>query len=373
MTTPSDPQNPGSSDPDPGAGAESGRTPEPGTGGTPPPSYPPPGSTPPPPSGYPPPGSYPPPSGPPPGGAYPPPPGPPPSGPPPQGPPPQGPPPGYGAQQPGYGAQPGYPPPPAGGYGQPAGGPGGYPPPPGDYGAPGAYGGGAYGAPTAEQFSIGEAFSYGWNRYKENALSWIVVILISLVVSGVIQWLGNISSDYGRIFWISAIFGIIATIIGYIFQGAYARGALDETSGSKPDIGRFFNVNFAAVIITAFLVGLGTFIGLILLIIPGIVFAFLAYWSLTFVVDRDMDPIEGIKASFSVISKNAGTLFLLALAVIGLNIVGALLCLVGLLVTLPVTMIATTYAYRFFTGGQVAPLASAAPMAPPPYPPNQQY
>ena len=162
---------------------------------------------------------------------------------------PQGPPPGYGAQQPGYGAQPGYPPPPAGGYGQPAGGPGGYPPPPGDYGAPGAYGGGAYGAPTAEQFSIGEAFSYGWNRYKENALSWIVVILISLVVSGVIQWLGNISSDYGRIFWISAIFGIIATIIGYIFQGAYARGALDETSGSKPDIGRFFNVNLAAVII----------------------------------------------------------------------------------------------------------------------------
>ncbi|MDY6808055.1 MAG: hypothetical protein SW127_03465 [Actinomycetota bacterium] len=358
MTTPSDPQNPGSSDPDPGAGSESGGTQEP-AGGTPPPSYPPPGSTPPPPSGYPPPGSYPPP-----GGAY----------PPPSGPPPQGPPPGYGTQQPGYGAQPGYPPPPpGGGYGQPAGGPGGYPPPPGNYGAPGAYGGGEYGAPTADQFSIGEAFSYGWNRYKENALSWIVVILISLVVTGIIQTLGNVSSDNGRIFWISAIFGIIATIVGYIFQGAYARGALDETSGAKPDIGRFFNINFAAVIITAFLVGLGTVIGLILLIIPGIVFAFLAYWSLTFVVDRDMDPIEGIKASFSVISKNAGTLFLLALAVIGLNIVGALLCLIGLLVTLPVTMIATTYAYRFFTGGQIAPLASAAPMAPPPYPPNQQY
>ncbi|MEE3849940.1 hypothetical protein VZC37_06325 [Gordonia sp. LSe1-13] len=366
MTTPQDPQNPGPPDPDQGGGGASGPNPEypnpePSAGGTPPPSYPPPGSVPPPPpgpsgppppSGYPPPGSYPPP-----GGSYPPP-----------GPPPSGPPPGYGAA-PGYGSQPGgYPPPPGPGYDPGAGAPGGYPPPPGNYGE---YGAGGYGAPSADQFSIGEAFSYGWNRYKENAVSWIVLILIGILVSALISWLNQVSSDGGRILWIGAIFSIISTIVGYIFQGAWARGALDEVSGSKPAIGRFFDLNFAAVIITAFLVGLGTFIGLILLIIPGIVFAFLAYWSLTFVVDRDMDPIEGIKASFSVISKNAGTLFLLALAVIGLNLVGALLCLVGLLVTIPVTTIATTYAYRYFTGGQIAPVASAAPMAPPPYPPNQ--
>ncbi|NED68736.1 hypothetical protein G3I15_48220, partial [Streptomyces sp. SID10244] len=127
------------------------------------------------------------------------------------------------------------------------------------------------------------------------------------------------------------------------------------------------------VIITALLVAIGTYIGLILIIIPGIIFAFLAYWSLTFVVDRDLDAIAGIKASFSVISKNAGPLFLLALACIGLNIVGAIVCLVGLLVSIPVTVIASTYAYRFFTGGQIAAAGLAAPQAPPPYPPNQQY
>ncbi|ROZ99305.1 hypothetical protein [Gordonia sp. OPL2] len=361
MTTPPDPHNPGTPD-------------DPNAGGTPPPSYPPPGSYPPPEStppqgggSYPPPGSYSPPSSPPPGSTPPPP--PPGSG-------------GYGQPAPGYGqpgADPGYGQP-GGGYGQPAGGygqpAGGYGQPGGGYGAPGApgnYGTAAFGAPPAAQFSIGEAISYGWNRYKENAVSWIVVILISLVVSGLIGWLNNVSSDYGRIFWISALFGIISTIVGYIFQGAYARGALDETSGTKPSIGRFFEVNIGAVIITAFLVGLGTFIGLILLIIPGIVFAFLAYWSLTFVVDRDLDPIAGIKASFSVISKNAGPLFLLALAVIGLNIVGAILCLVGLLVTLPVTMIATNYAYRYFTGGLIAPIGAPGGVAPPPYPPNPQY
>ncbi|WP_324290101.1 hypothetical protein [Gordonia sp. SL306] len=219
---------------------------------------------------------------------------------------------------------------------------------------------------------MGDAISYGWNRYKENALPWILMILIALVVSGVIGWIGNVSSDYGRVLWINLLFGIVSAIVGYVFQGAFVRGALDELDGGKPAIGNFFRLNFGPVIITALLVAIGTYIGLILLIIPGIIFAFLAYWSLTFVVDRDLDAIAGIKASFSVISKNAGPLFLLALASIGLNIVGAILCLVGLLVSIPVTMIASTYAYRFFTGGQIAAAGMAA-AAPPPYPPNQQY
>ena len=55
------------------------------------------------------------------------------------------------------------------------------------------------------------------------------------------------------------------------------------------------------------------------------------------------------------ISSQAGTLFLLALALIGINILGAIPLGLGLLVTVPLSIIASTYAYRVVSGGGVAP------------------
>ena len=62
-----------------------------------------------------------------------------------------------------------------------------------------------------------------------------------------------------------------------------------------------------------------------------------------------------MRASFQVTSKNIGDLILLALLAIVANLVGALLCGIGLLVSLPVTAIAVAYAWRYFSGGVIAP------------------
>ena len=341
MTNPHDPQNPGSPDPAQGPGNFPGSTPNPG-GSYPPPggSYPPPAS--PPPGSYPPPGAYPPPSGatpPPPPGAYPPP------------------------------ASGSYPPPPSGSY----------PPPPSGYGQPDYAQQPSFGGPATAEFSVGDAISYGWNRYKENALAWILVMLVGYLVVGVIQGIGQSLSDNGNNWFLPLVFSIVAAILTWFFQAAYARGALDEVAGRKPQFGDFFAFkNYGAIIGTAILVAIGTYLGLILIIIGAIVFAFFSYWAMTFVVDREEDPITAIKSSFSVISKNIGPLLLLALVNTLLLILGAVLCLVGLLVTGPIVAIASTYAYRFFTGGQIAPLQGAAPGGYPgpgryPPPPAGQY
>ncbi|GAC70624.1 hypothetical protein [Gordonia soli] len=308
MTTPPEPPNPGTPGPDEGAAYP------PPQGSTPPPgAYPPPGSNPPPPGAYPPP----------PAGAYPPP----------------------GSNPPPPGA---YPPPPAG-YGPGDQGPG--------YGAPAGYG--APGFAPQQQFSVGDAISYGWNRFKDNVGPWIGIVLAFWVINAILQVISNTSSRDGG--WvIPFIVGIISILVGYLFSAAFIRGALDENEARKPGFGAFFAFrNYGPIIATALLVAIGTIVGLIIVIIPGIIFAFLTYWALTFVVDKQLDPISGIKESFSIISKNVGPLLLLALASIGLNIVGAILCGLGLLVTIPVTTIASVYAYRFFTGGQIAPLNAA--------------
>ncbi|RDI28240.1 putative membrane protein [Rhodococcus sp. AG1013] len=315
---------------DPNQNPEGGNN-EPQQGGTPPPpgSYPPPpGGTPPPPPGNypPPPGSYPPPPGP--GGGYPPPPG---NYPPPQG---------------------GYPPP-----------PGGYPPPPPAYDS--GYGRQPAGPPPSE-VSVGAALSYGWNKFKANPGAWIgilvVAFLITMLVSLPFSFGGNreydnfsdlASSSFSA--W-QIIGNIVTAIVGYLISAALIRGALHETDGRRPAFGSFFEFkNVGAIIIASFLVGLMTSIGLVLLVIPGIIIAFLTWWTLEFVVDQDQDAITAIKSSFRAISSNWAPLLLLAITLFFLNILGALLCLVGLLVTVPMTIIASTYAYRVTVGGRVAP------------------
>lgn len=280
------------------------------------------------PAGNPPPGNYPPPSGnPPQGGGYPPPGGnyPPPGGYPPPG---------------SYPPPPGNYPPPPGNYPPP---PGNYPPPPGNYGAAG-YGGGV--PPT---LSVGDAISFGWNKFKDNAGVWVGIILIAAVIQIVLSFIfRSNSTDFSALYSVWSIIGtIVSTVVGYLINAALIRGALHEVDGNKPAFGSFFQfANVAAVIIASVLVGIATAVGLILLVIPGIVVVFLTWWTLQFVVDRNEDAITAIKSSFRAISSNAGQLFVLALALFGINIVGAIPCGLGLLVTIPITVIASTYAYR---------------------------
>lgn len=261
----------------------------------------------------------------------------------------------------------GYPPPPQGGGFPPPPG-GNYPPPPGSYPPPppGDHPGGAFGGgfgPGPAQLSVGDAISYGWRKFSQNPGVWIIVMLVAFVIQAVLSWIFNGGSfsysfdDGASAFGVWSIIGnIVTAVVGYIIQAAFVRGALSEVDGRKPAFGTFLQVGaVGAVILAGLLVGIATSIGLVLCILPGLVIAFLTWWTMQFVVDRNQDAITAIKSSYKAVTSNAGTLILLALALVGINIVGALLCGLGLLVSVPVSIIASTYAYRITTGGPVAP------------------
>jgi hypothetical protein len=282
---------------------------------------------------YPPPGGYQPPQG----GQYP--------------PPPQGgqypPPPPAGGQ---------YPPPQQGGYQPPQGG---FPPPPpaGQY-APQGGGYPAAGGFGPPELSVGAAISYGWEKYKANVGPWIAICLLSVVVSLFVSFAFNGFSFNNDSLVLSLLGSLVSFVVSTLFKAALTNGALAELDGHRPNVGAFFNFkNLGVVFVVAIVVGIATTIGFILLVIPGLIIMFLTWYALTFAIDRDMDAMAAIKASFELTSNNIGPLFLLALACVGLNIVGAILCGLGLLVTIPLTLIASTYAYRVLTGGVVSPTA----------------
>jgi uncharacterized membrane protein len=152
-------------------------------------------------------------------------------------------------------------------------------------------------------------------------------------------------------------------------------GCLDIADGKPVTIGSFFKPrNLGGAILAALLVAIGTWIGLILCIIPGIVFGFLAMFAIPFVVDRSLSPVGSIKASIATVRSNVGGALLSWLVQIAAILVGEFLCLVGLLVGFPVALLVLTYTYRKLSGGQVVPLQQQGYQPEPPadVPPGQQ-
>ena len=324
----------------------------------PPGNYPPPqqGGYPPPP---PPPGSYPPPQQ----GGYPPPPPPPGSYPPPQ----QG---GYPQPQQG-----GYPPPQQGGYAPPP--PPGYPTPAGGYAPPGGPG---YGAPPG--FDVGQAFSWAWNKFSKNAVTLIVPTLvyglIALAIVGIFFGIAyalapsydysgydygyDYDYSYGFNFGFASIavmaLGVLVLIlVGGAMQSAYMSGLLDVANGQPVTIGSFFKPRLIGPVIVAnLIVGVATAIGAMLCYLPGLVVALFTMFTTVVLLDRNLKPVDAIKASIDLVKANIGPSIIAYLLAGVIVSVGYLVCGIGIFVSVPVAQLFLVYAYRKLSGGQVAPL-----------------
>lgn len=258
--------------------------------------------------------------------------------------------PAYGSTPPPEG---GYPPPPPGGYPPPP--PGGYPP------APGGYGGAPYSAP--------DAIGYGWRKFKQNAgvmIGATLIVAVGAIVLGILSEAiapspnfvtngGEFDFEVGASI-ASLIAQTITGTIGYILFAMMAKGALDVVDGGSFDIGRAFGaLDIPKVLLVGLLLSVATTAGYLACILPGLIFSIFSFFSIYFVVDKAKDPVEAIGSSFTLVGRNFGNSLLTGLLAVLVTIAGALLCLVGLLVAVPVVTLAGAYAYRRFQGQPVAP------------------
>lgn len=70
-----------------------------------------------------------------------------------------------------------------------------------------------------------------------------------------------------------------------------------------------------------------------------------------------MGPLESLKQSWNATKGETLQLFVFGLLMVGLNIIGALLFGIGLLVTVPITMIAVVYIYKKLSGATLPQVA----------------
>jgi uncharacterized membrane protein len=251
-------------------------------------------------------------------------------------------------------------------------------PPPGYETPPG------YGAPTpppgyppapGQPFSIGDAFSWAWNKFSNNTVPLVVSILLYSVIGGVLYGLvfvllGNATTTSnpegaGGSFYagLGTTGSIVLQLVSYafgIFAGAASMsGLLDIADGRPVTIGSFFKPrNFGAVILAALLVGFFSAIGYVLCFIPGLVFTFLAMFTIAFVIDRSLPPFEALKASIATVRSDVGSALLSWLVQFLVVLAGVLACGVGALVGAPVALLIQVYTYRRLSGGSIAPLTA---------------
>ena len=86
--------------------------------------------------------------------------------------------------------------------------------------------------------------------------------------------------------------------------------------------------------------------GFICLIIPGIYLAIKFQFYSFLIVDKNMGVMDSLKKRSAMTEGVKWKLLLFALVLGGINILGALCLLVGLLVTIPTSTMATVYVYR---------------------------
>ncbi|MET0435342.1 MAG: hypothetical protein ABW025_14355 [Cellulomonas sp.] len=235
------------------------------------------------------------------------------------------------------------------------------------------YGAPAYGAPTAGT-SVGDAFSWGWTKFTQQVgpfllgvLAYLAVIVVvtavlfAVILGGTVASVDPDTQELRNGAGVGLVFGYlvvaaVALLLSAFMQAGVTRATLEVADGRRIEVGTFFRFDdFGKVVVAALLVGLGTAVGTLLFVIPGLVFAFLAQFTLFFVIDKRMAPVDAIRASFTLVGRNLGAVLLLFLAVYAANLVGSALCGVGQLVSFPVGLLATTWMYRRLQDEPVAP------------------
>jgi len=193
-----------------------------------------------------------------------------------------------------------------------------------------------------QSFSIEEALRFGWEKTKQHSLLvfQIVLTIFALnVAQSVVQKVLEGTFTGAVAVLVLGIVSSVLTIGAVLISLKLARGEHTVYNDLVPPwslIWRYYVLSFFMIIIIV--------IGLILLVIPGIYLA-IRFSMAIFALFDGAEIRESLSVSSKLTEGVKWHLFGFMLVFILLNIVGALLLGVGLLVSIPVTMIANAHIY----------------------------
>lgn len=208
---------------------------------------------------------------------------------------------------------------------------------------------------NTSSFSIEAAIKIGWRKTIDNL--WLVASAAFTIFA--IAMVPSIIFDYvaGGSAWLVGLYNIIFIPVSAFLSLGFIKIALQLVRNQSARYEDLFSVRdwrIVSYIVAELIMAVLVAIGMLLLIVPGVIAA-VALWLYNFIIlDTNADPIDALKGSFRMTKGSwlSLLLFLILLAVI--NMVGALFFGIGLLVTVPLTAIASGHVYEQLRQGSEA-------------------
>lgn len=197
-------------------------------------------------------------------------------------------------------------------------------------------------------FSIKESIRFGWTEFKKDPWFFVGVTAALSIFTIVVD---SLTGDRGGIQSVLGIF--ISLLASTVVTIAYARMALSTVAGAHVGWnGLWAPQHFFSALGAGILQFVIIIVGFILLIVPGVIAALLFSFTQLSIVDKTLSPIEGLRESYRLARPHIWSLFLFMLSLILLNVLGFIALVIGLLVTIPVSLIAVAYVYKKLSNAQ---------------------
>jgi uncharacterized membrane protein len=223
------------------------------------------------------------------------------------------------------------------------------------------------GATLVKSFApdVGSSYGNGWTQLWKHFLELFLIGIIYVVISlpfSIVQWVtgGHIGLSGISFFYSLLIVGPV----GYGLAFAYLKAA----RGDKVEIHDMFASfqNYWNAVLAGLLVLVIVIIGLVLLIVPGIIFACKLAFTPYLVVDRKMGVIEAVKESWRMTGGHTWKVFLIGLLGIPIMIAGAI-CL-GVCIIIAVMWISMALASLYHAVSTAGSVSSQIMQTSPPQP-----
>ncbi len=204
-----------------------------------------------------------------------------------------------------------------------------------------------------EKLPVMQTVRDAWGLYKQHAAKLSGIFLLVIVLNFALQYLPAwvaVSSD-GEATVAQASLAAQLLLVSFFIQSylmmGWVRVSLKVAKGEQWLVKDLFPhaLSFVKYEITSWILMVIVMVGLILLIVPGLLFSLMFSQALNLIIDKNSGVFQSLGESRRLMKGNWGAYSLLITVTVGINLLGALLLGLGLLVTVPLTAVTFAKAY----------------------------
>ncbi len=214
---------------------------------------------------------------------------------------------------------------------------------------------------------VGSSYGHAWRQLWKHFLMLFLIGIIVAMISSPSSIMGSIAQETrgagaAVLVIFSLAYGILLTApIAYGSSFVYLKAARDDPLEVK-DVFEGFE-NYWNAVLANLLVAAICGLGVVLLIVPGIIFACKLSFTPYLVVDRKMQVIDAVQESWRMTTGHAWKVFLISLLAIPIGIAGLICCGVGIIISIMWVSLAHASLYYAVSSSGRAPVQEGGPAA----------